>query len=103
MVIDSALAKKTLALTNLVEEFQHSANAQKIRELGALLKKLLTAFRATLCKFQLNKCHDIAVDILDTMGELDSAEYTARAYRSAQQVSHFLFRMSMGYELPSVY
>ena len=103
MIIDSTLANKTLALTNLVEEFQNPANPKKIIELGALLKKLLKAFRATHCEFQLRKCNDIAIDILDTMGELDSSEYTARAYRSAQLVTDYLFKMVMGYELPNIY
>jgi len=103
MIIDSTLANKTLALTNLVQEFQNTSNAQKIIELGSLLKKLLAAFRATECKFQLNKCHDIAVDILDTMGELDSSEYTARSYKSARLVTDYLFKMTMGYNLPNIY
>jgi len=103
MVIDSTLANKTLALTNLVEEFKSPSNPEKIRDLGALLKKLLKAFRDTHCEFQLRKCNDIAVDILDTMGELDSSEYTARSYRSARLVTDYLFKMTMGYELPNIY
>ena len=103
MIIDSTLANKTLALTNLVEEFQNPANPKKIIELGLLLKKLLKAFRATHCEFQLRKCNDIAIDIIDRLRELDSSEYTARSYRSASLVTEFLFNMTMGYELPNIY
>ena len=103
MVIDSALAKKTFILTNLVQEFQSSRNAKKIRELGELLKKQLREFRGTECEAELIKCNETALHIVETMRELDSAEYTARAYRAANQVSLFLSNMTMGKELPNFY